>query len=168
MDNVITKPEIVCTFHKWGCPLLVNFISKIGNKWKVALRLYKRKKEKRRERRRWEGGKKSWEIPLLISVLWNTRTAKSREIMVLFAYMKFSDITMRDIRHPNDISQSKVPISDTVNMPQPLFQTDFACWIEKKNASNINVNLHYFNLKENHKISQNLLLWEFGKFRSIY
>lgn len=92
-----------------------------------CFRVIKRKKERKRKRRKKkggrEGGREPWKIPLFVSVM-DTRTSKSYEIMVLFVHIKFSDITIGEIRHPNDISQSKDPISDTVNVPPPSFQPD--------------------------------------------
>ena len=65
------------------------------------------------ERKEGEGGReRNCEKSPSLSVLRNTRTSKSHEIMVLFASMKFPDLTMREIRHPNGSLQSKVLISD--------------------------------------------------------
>lgn len=83
---------------------LVNFTSKIGNKRQVALGLKKLKQKEKKEIMR---------NPSPYQCVIEQGHQSHNEKMVLFACMKFSEITMRGIRYPNDSSQSKVLITVT-------------------------------------------------------
>lgn len=57
---------------------------------------------------------------------------------MVFVYMKFLDITLRKIRHPNERQFTEQGSHyDTVNMPQTFFQPGSAYSIGKKNLQKV-------------------------------
>lgn len=124
----------------------------------------KKKKRERKEKERKEGKKETMRNASPYQCIMEYKGIKVPWNTGLFVYMKLSDTTWEESDIPVIVHKARFQLQWHSESATTFLPTRF-CILKRKfflNASKSNFNLHYFTLKGNYKLSQKLLLWEFG------